>query len=85
MGLVYRGRGQELGGRAMQSAIGGDSWCTGKTPNYKRWGWDRSSDVRMLFEDDPASPSHPLHMETSNKQGACVLKIKCRICHNLIS
>ena len=56
-----------------------------KTTNIKRWGWDRSSDVRMLFEDDPAKPGHPLCVETSNKQGACMLKIKCRICGTLIS
>ena len=49
-----------------------------KTPNYKSWGWDRSSDMQMLFEDYLARPSHPLHVEMSNKQGACVLKIKCR-------
>ena len=58
---------------------------TVKTKNYKRWGWDRSSDVRMLFEGDPARPGHPLRVETSNKQGDCVLKIRCRICRTLIS
>ena len=41
--------------------------------------------MRMLFDDDPARPSHPLHMKMSNKQGAYVLKIKCRICVALIS
>ena len=56
-----------------------------KATNYRRWGWDRSSSVQMLFEGDPASPSHPLHVETSKKQGECVLKIRCRICHTLIS
>ena len=34
-----------------------------KHANYKRWGWDRSSDVWMLFEGDPARPGHPLHVE----------------------
>ena len=58
---------------------------TAKISNYKRWGWDRSSNVQMLFEDDPTRRSHPLHVETSNKQGACVLKIKCCICNTLIS
>ena len=48
-------------------------------------GGDRSSDVRMLFEDDPASSGHPLHIETLNKQGACVLKIKCCTRGTLIS
>ena len=58
---------------------------TEKSTYIKRWGWDKSSDMRMLFEDDPARPSHPLRMETSNKQGACVLKIRCRIWGTLIS
>ena len=56
-----------------------------KATNYKRWGWDQSSDVRMLFEGDPARPSHTLHVETSNKQGKCVLKIRCRNYSSLIS
>ena len=41
--------------------------------------------MRMLFEDDPIRPSHTLRMETSNKQGTCVLKIECHICGTLIS
>ena len=48
---------------------------TVEATNYKRWGWDRSSDVRTLFEGEPATPSRPLCVETSNKQGECVLKI----------
>ena len=39
----------------------------------------------MLFEDDLARPSHPLHVETLNKQGAYVLKNKCYISGTLIS
>ena len=64
---------------------GGGRRHTQKTINIKRWGWDRSSDVRMLFEDDPARLGHPLHMEMANKQGACMLKIRCCICGTLIS
>ena len=58
---------------------------TQKTTNTKRWGWDRSSEVRTLFEGDPARPSHPLHVETKNKLGDYMLKIRCRICRSLIS
>ena len=58
---------------------------TTKNPNYKRWGWDRSSNVRILFEDDLARLGHPFHIEMSNKQGVYVMKIKCRICGTLIS
>ena len=72
--IVFAGGGRSDGGR-----------CTQKSTNIKKWGWDRSSDVRMLFEDDPARSGHTLHVETSNKQGACVPKIKCRICGTLIS
>ena len=39
----------------------------------------------MLFEGDPARPGHPLCVETENKLGDCVLKIRCRICRSLIS
>ena len=92
-----------MGGRAIQSAVGGDAIIvvggggrrggtgragvchTVKHANHNRWGWDRSSDVRMLFEGDPARPGHPLHVETENKLGDCVLKIRCRICRSLIS
>ena len=56
-----------------------------KHANYKRWGWDRSSDVRVLFEGDPTRPSHPLRMEIENKLGDCVLKIRSHICRSLIS
>ena len=54
-----------------------------KHANYKGWGWEWSLDVRMLFEGDPARPGHPLRMETKNKLGDCVLKIRClfRSCH----
>ena len=103
MGVVYRGQGRQLGGRAIQSVVGGDAivvvvgggrrggagcagvCCTIKNANYKKWGWYRSSDVRMLFKDDPARPGHPLRMETENKLEDCVLKIRCRICCSLIS
>ena len=102
VGAVYRGQGRQLGGRAIQSAVGGDAVVvvgggrhggvgragvchTKKHANYKRWGWDRSSDVWMLFEGDPARLGHPLHVETENKLGDCVLKIRCRICRSLIS
>ena len=80
----------------IQSVVGGDAIVGGgggragvhrtvKHANYKRWGWDRSSDVRTLFEGDPSRPGHPLHVETENKLGDCVLKIRCRICRSLIS
>ena len=55
-----------------------------KATNYKRWGWDRSLDVQMLFEGDSARPDDPLHVESSSKQGECVLKIRFRICRTLI-
>ena len=109
MGAVYRGQGRQLGGRAIQSAIGGDDIVvvvvvvggggggrrggaghvgvhrTVKHANHKRWGWDRSSGVQMLFEGDLARPSHPLRVEIENKLGDCVLKIRCHICRSLIS
>ena len=98
MGPVYKGQGPHLGGRAMQSSVVGDDvvvvgdgggrrgGCrTIKTPNYKRRGWNRSSEMWMLFEDKQARLGHPLYVETSNKQGACMLKIRCRICCTLIS
>ena len=103
MGAVYRDQGRQLGGRVIQSAVGGDAIVVGggggrrggagragvchtlKHANYKRWGCDRSSDVRMLFEGDPARLGHPLHVETENKLGDCMLKIRCRICRSLIS
>ena len=91
-GPVSRVQGRQLGGRAMQSAVvvGGDGGRGGgrrtqKTTYIKRWGWDRSSEVRTLFEGDPARPGHPLRVETENKLGDCVLKIRCCICHSLIS
>ena len=74
MRLVYRGQRRQVGGGAMQFAVVGDDaivvvvvgsggGCGGgrhttRNPNYKRWEWDWSSDVRMLFEDDPARPTH---------------------------
>ena len=97
MGAVYKGQGQRGGRRAMQFVVlcdatigGGGGGRVGgrhtmKVTNHKRCGWDRSSVVQMLFEGDPARPGHPLHVETPNKQGECVLKIRCRICCTLIS
>ena len=99
MGAVYRGKGRQLGGRAIQSIVGGDAIVVVvgrgggrvgvhhivKHANYKRWGWDRSSDVRTLFEGVLARLGHPLRMETENKLGDYVLKIRCRICRSLIS
>ena len=65
--VVVVGGGGRAGGRR-----------TVKATNYKRWGWDRSSDVRMLFEGDPARPRSPSPCgNVSNKQGECVLKIRC--------
>ena len=91
-GPVSRVQGRQLGGRAMQSAVvvgsvggRGGGRRTQKTTNVKRWGWDRSSEVRTLFKGDPARPGHPLRVETENKLGDCVLKIRCRICRSLIS
>ena len=82
-------------GQAIQSIVGGDAIVVAgggrgvhrivKHANYKRWGWDRSSDVWTLFEGDPARPGHPLRMEIENKMGDCVLKIRCHICRSLIS
>ena len=51
----------------------------------KRGGWVRCSDVRVLFQEDPARPGHPLRVETVNKVGVCVLKIRCWICRGLFS
>ena len=74
----------------MQSAVvvgsGGErgGGCrTQKTTNIKRWEWDRSSEVRTLFEGNPARPGHPLCVEIENKLGDCVLKIRCHICQLL--
>ena len=80
-------QGRQLGGRVMQSAavVGSGGRHTQKTTNIKRWGWERSSDVWMLFRGDPARSGHPLHVETENKLGDWVLKIRCRICRSLIS
>ena len=39
----------------------------------------------MLFKGDPARPGHHLCIETENKLGDYVLKIRCRICRSLIS
>ena len=107
--VVYRGQGRQLGGRAIQSVVGGNAivvvvvvvvgggggggggggragvHCTVKHANYKRWGWDRSSDVWTLFKGVPARQGHPLRVEIENKLGDCVLKIRCRICRSLIS
>ena len=44
-----------------------------------------SRPLRTLFEGDPATPGHPLRVETENKLGDCVLKIRCHICRSLIS
>ena len=51
----------------------------------KNGGWDRSSDVRMLFEGDPARLGQSFYVETENKLGDSVLKIRCCICRSLIS
>ena len=106
VGVVYRGQGRQLGGRAIQPLVGGDSIVVGgggggggrrggggrvgvhrrvKHVNYKRWGWDRSLDVRTLSKGDPARPGHPLCVETENKLGDYMLKIRCRTCCSLIS
>ena len=54
VGVVHRGQGRQLGGRAIQSVVGGDAIVavgggggragvhrTVKHANYKRWGWDQ--------------------------------------------
>ena len=41
--------------------------------------------MRTLFEGDPARPGHPLRVETENKLGDCVLRIRCGIYRSLIS
>ena len=91
-GPVSRVQGRQLGGPAMQSAIvvgsvggRGGGRRTQKTTNVKRWGWNRLSEVRTLFEGDPARLGHPLCVETENKLGDYVLKIRCRIYRSLIS
>ena len=72
--VVVVGGGGRGGGRRTQ-----------KTTNIKRWGRDRSSNVRMLFEGEPARLGHPLYVETENKLEDCVLTIRYRICRSLIS
>ena len=91
-GPVSRVQGRQLGGRVMQFVVvvGGGGGRGGrrrtqKTTNIKRWGWDQSSEVRTLFKGDPARLGHPLCVETKNKLGDCVLRIRCHICHSLIS
>ena len=91
-GPVSRVQVRQLGGRAMQFAIvvgsgggRGGGLHTQKTTNIKRWGWERSSAVQTLFEGDSARLGHPLCVETKNKLGDCVLKIRCHICRSLIS
>ena len=69
VGVVYRGQGRQLGGRAIQTVVGGGAIVGGgggggggragvhrtvKHANYKRWGWDRSSNVWTLFEVEVA-------------------------------
>ena len=38
-----------------------------------------------MFQEDPQRPGHPLKIETKNKAGKVVDKIRCRICKNLFS
>ena len=45
--------------------------------------WTRCSEVRSLFQEDPQRLGHPLKIETNNKAGKVVHKIKCQVCKNL--
>ena len=51
----------------------------------KKGQWIRCSEVRSLFQEDPQRPGNPLKIETKNKAGKVVHKIRCRICKNLFS
>ena len=51
----------------------------------KKEQWTRCSEVRSLFQEDPQRPGHPLKIETKNKAGKVIHKIRCRICKNLFS
>ena len=51
----------------------------------KKEQWIRCSEVRSLFQEDPQRLGHPLKIETKNKAGKVVHKIRCRICKNLFS
>lgn len=51
--------------------------------HVKKEEWGRSSEVRLLFEEDPQRRGHPSRIETTNKAGKVVYKIRCRICRNL--
>ena len=51
----------------------------------KKEQWTRCSEVCSLFQEDPQRPGQPLKIETKNKAGKFVHKIRCRICKNLFS
>lgn len=66
---------------------GADVKCTFvKTEKFpKKYGWNQAANVQILFEDDRARLGYPLYMETMNKKGTCVLKIKCYIYNHSLS
>ena len=43
----------------------------------KKEQWTRCSEVHSLFQEDPQRPGHPLKIETKNKAGNVVHKIRC--------
>ena len=43
--------------------------------SIERGGWERSSDVWMLFEDDQARLDHPSHVGTINNLGCWYSKL----------
>ena len=49
----------------------------------KKEQWTRCLEVCSLFQKDPQRPGHTLKIETKNKAGKAVHKIRCRICKNL--
>ena len=51
----------------------------------KKEQWTRCWEVRSLFQEDPQRLGHPLKIETKNKAGKVVHKIRFRICKNLFS
>ena len=42
----------------------------------KKEQWTRCSKVRSLFQEDPQRPENPLNIETKNKAGKVVHKIR---------
>ena len=49
----------------------------------KKQQWNRYSEVCNLFQEDPRRLGHPLKIETKNRAGKVVPKIRYRMCKNL--